>query len=303
MHDIIIVGGGPAGLTAALYARRNGKTALIIEKESFGGQMTHSPRIANYPGFPSVSGNELAEKMLSHALDFGAEIEIDSVSGIRDDGDGKTVLTESGAEFPCRAVILATGVRHRPLGLEGEEELIGEGVSYCAVCDGDFYAGKKVCVAGGGNSALQEALLLSDKCAGVTVLQDLDRLTGEASLQEALLRRPNVTVKTCVRLQALERGGSGLSGVRFTDTRTGEAGSIPCDGLFVAIGLIPENGAFAALADLTQEGYFDADERCLTRTAGIFAAGDCRRKEIRQIATAVADGAAAALAACRYLQR
>ena len=299
MHDILIVGGGPAGLTAALYALRNGRTCLVIEKDSFGGQITHSPRVENYPGIRTMTGNEFAEKLTDQVLSLGADIEVDKVTGIRREGEGYAADTESGVSFTARSVILANGVRHRSLGLEGEEDLVGEGVSYCAVCDGDFYTGRKVCVAGGGNSALQEALLLADKCEKVTVLQDLDHLTGEEPLRKALLAKTNVEVLTGVKIVRLDTTGGQFTGV--TVEKNGRAQGIPCDGLFVAIGLIPDNGAFADVAGLDGRGYYSSGEDCRTRTEGVFTAGDCRAKEIRQLTTAAADGACAALAACRYL--
>ena len=299
MHDVLVVGGGPAGLTAALYALRNGRTVLVIEKDSFGGQITHSPRVENYPGIKTMSGNEFAEKLTDQVLSLGADIEIDRVTGIRREGGGFAADTESGAAFTGRSVILANGVRHRSLGLEGEEDLIGEGVSYCAVCDGDFYTGRKVCVAGGGNSALQEALLLADKCEKVTVLQDLDFFTGEEPLRKALFSRSNVEALTGVRITRLNVTDGLFTGVTV-ETAGGEK-VIPCDGLFVAIGLIPDNEPFAGVAGLDARGYYASGEDCRTRTEGVFAAGDCRAKEIRQLTTAAADGAAAALAACRYL--
>ena len=301
MYDIIIVGGGPAGMTAALYARRNGKSALVIEKQGFGGQITHSPKVENYPGTLQMSGNEFADAMLDQILKQGAEIELETAVAVEDLGETKRVRTEEGSAFEGRAVILATGVKHRLLGLPGEEALIGEGISFCAVCDGDFYSGQTVCVAGGGNSALQEAVLLADKCRQVVILQDLPALTGEQKLQEALLARDNVRVICDTKITGLVTDGGALRGVAIESRTTGEVREIPCDGLFVAIGLIPENGPFAELAELNDWGYFDSDERCLTKTDGVFVAGDCRGKGVRQLTTAVADGATAALAACRYI--
>ena len=301
MYDVIIVGGGPAGMTAALYALRNGKTALVIEKNGFGGQITHSPKVENYPGFLQMSGNEFAEKMLEQIMAQGAEIELENVEALEDHGSFKAVLTEEGSRFEGRAVVLATGVEHRMLGLPGEEELVGEGVSYCAVCDGDFYSGKRVCVAGGGNSALQEALLLADKCSEVTVLQDLETCTGEQKLQDILFKRPNVRLRAGVKITGLKQENGALKGVEILEQGRESAETIACDGLFVAIGLIPRNQAFSRFADLNAYGYFDSDERCLTKTPGVYAAGDCRGKTVRQLATAIADGACAALAACRYI--
>ena len=301
MYDLIVAGGGPAGMTAALYALRNGKSVLVIEKAGFGGQITHSPRVENFPGTKTMSGNEFADALLDQILYQGAEIEIETVASITCEGDVRKVRTEEGSEYEAKAVVIAVGVRHRMLGLPGEEELVGEGVSFCAVCDGDFYTGKDVCVAGGGNSALQEAVLLSDKCSSVTILQDLPYLTAEEKLQETVRGRDNVTVITDVAVTGLLTENGGFTGVEITGRTDKEVRSINCDGLFVAIGLIPENGPFEELASLNEYGYFDSDEQCLTKTPGVFVAGDCRSKHVRQLTTAAADGAVAALAACRYI--
>lgn len=301
MHDIIVVGGGPAGMTAALYALRNGKSVLVIEKEGFGGQMMLSPKIENYPGELQIAGMQLADDMMNQILEQGADIEIELVTGVTANGDVWEVATEEGSVHQARAVIVATGVKHRMLGLPGEDDLVGDGVSFCAVCDGDFYADKVVCVAGGGNSALQEAVLLAEKCQEVIMLQDLEFFTGEEKLQDALFSRPNVSTHTNTAITALHVGDDGLCGVQIADRTTGVEQRIDCDGLFVAIGLIPENEPFSAFADLNDWGYFDSDESCTTKTPGFFVAGDCRSKTTRQITTAVADGAVAALAACRYL--
>ena len=301
MTDIIVVGGGPAGMTAALYAQRNGKFALVLEKHGFGGQITYSPKVENWPGTAQMSGNEYAEALLDQIMNQGAEVDLAEVTKIEDHGNFKRVFTDDGQERDAKAVVIATGVKHRMLGLPGENELIGEGISFCAVCDGDFYSGKTVCVAGGGNSALQEAILLAGKCEKVIMLQDLPEFTGEKKLQEILFARSNVEKHTGVKITALNTEEGNLCSVTVEPRDGGEARDIPCDGLFTAIGLIPENDAFADLADLNAWGYFDCDEDCLTRTPGIYAAGDCRSKKVRQLTTAVADGASAALAACRYI--
>ena len=301
-HDIIVVGGGPAGMTAALYALRNGKSVLVIEKNGFGGQITHSPKVENYPGTLQMSGNEFADKMLDQILAQGAEIEFENVIAVEDHGDHKVVKTEEGGVYEALAVVLATGVKHRMLGIEGEDELVGEGISFCAVCDGDFYTGRRVCVAGGGNSALQEAVLLSEKCSEVIMLQDLDFFTGEQKLQDVLFAKPNVKAFTGVGISRFIVKDGELCGLEIEEKKSGVKRIVECDGLFVAIGLIPENEPYKALADLNEYGYFDSDERCLTRTPGIYVAGDCRSKTVRQLTTAVADGASAALAACRYIQ-
>ncbi|MBR3167681.1 MAG: FAD-dependent oxidoreductase [Erysipelotrichaceae bacterium] len=300
VYDVIVVGGGAAGMTAALYALRNGKTVMILEKEGFGGQITHSPKVENFPGTLSMSGNEFADKLFDQILAQGAEFEIDDVVSV-EDGEVKTVRTADGNVYEGLTVILATGVKHRVLGVEGEEELIGEGISFCAVCDGDFYADKTVCVIGGGNSALQEAILLAEKCRKVIMLQDLSMFTGEERLQQTLFRRENVEAYTDQKVTGFQTADGRLTGVRTMDKKTGSETVYFCDGVFEAIGLIPKNDAFKELADLNDWGYFDTDERCMTKTPGIFVAGDCRQKTIRQLTTAVADGSSAALAACRYI--
>lgn len=300
MYDIIIIGGGPAGMTAALYAQRNGKQALVIEKQGFGGQITYSPQVENIPGFASLSGNEFADKFLEQILSQGAEVELENATTVTPCTEGFQVETEEGSTYTAPAVILATGVQHRLPGLPSEEDFIGNGISFCAVCDGDFYKNQTVCVAGGGNSALQEAILLSGKCKEVIMLQDLPFFTGEKKLQDILFARPNVKTYTGVRLASLLAEGDTLQGVEI-EKADGSREAIPCDGLFVAIGLIPKNDAFATLAALDAQGYFDSGEDCATRTPGLFVAGDCRRKTLRQVTTAACDGAVAAIAACRYL--
>ena len=297
MYDIIVVGAGPAGLTAALYALRASKSVLVIEQSTFGGQVTFSPKIENYPGIPEMSGNEFADKLLDQVLSMGAEVEMEKVTGISDLGGHKTVFAGNKA-YETKAVIIAVGVRHRQLGLPRENELVGNGVSYCAVCDGAFFKGQTVGVVGGGNSALQEAVLLSDLCEKVYVLQNLPYLTGEKKLVDILEGKDNVEFILEATVAELQ-GENELSGVKL-NTKDGEK-EISLNGLFVAIGLEPKNSAFADVTALDRNGYFDSDESCVTKSEGIFVAGDCRKKSIRQITTASADGAVAALAACRYI--
>ena len=299
-YDVLIIGAGPAGLTAAIYARRAGKSVLVLEKDTFGGQITFSPKLENYPGFETISGNELAQRMLEQAMALGADVDMDTVLGI-EDGAVKTVIGESG-RYEARAVIIAAGARHRRLGLPREEEMIGNGLSFCAVCDGAFYQDAHVAVIGGGNTALQEILLLAETCKKVTVVQNLAFLTGEQKMIDLVLARPNVEILYSTLCVGYE-GEAQLNGLRLQNTETGAEIGLSVDGAFLAIGTEPENQAFAALAPLNEAGYIKADESCTTPTAGIFAAGDCRTKAYRQVATAVADGAAAALNACRWLDR
>lgn len=298
IYDILIIGAGPAGLTAAIYARRAGKTVLVLEKETFGGQITFSPKLENYPGFGAISGNELAQRMLEQAMVMGAKVDMDTVLRI-EDGQIKTVVGESG-NYKARTVIIAAGARHRRLGLPGEEKMIGNGLSFCAVCDGAFYHSAHVAVIGGGNTALQEILLLSDICKKVTVIQNLGFLTGEKRMIDKVLTRPNVEIRystVCVGYN----GDSHLTGLRLHNTATGAMESVNVDGAFLAIGTEPNNQPFANLAPLNEAGYIRSDETCKTPTEGVFAAGDCRTKTYRQVATAVSDGASAALNACNWL--
>lgn len=299
MYDIIVIGGGPAGLTAALYARRANKSVLVIEKGSFGGQITYSPKVENIPGFLSLSGNEFAEKLVEQVLEQGADVEACEVLEVRD-GAVKTVITDEG-EFEGKAVIVAVGAKHRLLGLPNEEEYIGEGISFCAVCDGAFYEGKTVAVIGGGNSALQEAILLSDLAKKVYVVQNLDFFTGEKKLVEQLESKDNVEIILGNVVHELHGNGGELSAITIANETSGEEKKLTLDGMFIAIGLIPQNEAFKNILQLNDFGYADAGEDCLVKTAGVFVAGDCRSKRIRQVATAAADGAIAALAACDYV--
>jgi len=299
LYDILIIGGGPAGLTAATYARRAGKSVLVIEKNAFGGQITWSPRGENFPGFLSVTGAELGDKLLEQAMEQGAEAELDEVVSLRVESDGvKTAVCESGAEFQGRTLIVAVGAKPRMLGVEREEELVGSGVCYCAVCDGAFFAGQDVAVCGGGNAALQDALLLSETCRRVTLIHRRADFRGEQRLVDALKEKKNVELVMNARVTAL-LGDSELTGL--TVVQDGEERTLPVTGLFVAVGHQPDNGVFSELLALDEAGYAASGEDCMTKSAGVFVAGDCRKKGVRQLTTAVADGAVAALAACRYL--
>ena len=297
-YDLIIIGGGPAGLTAATYARRAGKSVLVLEKAAFGGQITWSPKVENFPGDLSVSGNELGDRFLDQAMSQGAEVELEEVSSVEKTDNGFQVLTDSGTSYSSRTVILATGAKPRMLGLPREEDFIGNGISFCAVCDGAFYNGKTVAVYGGGNSALQDALLLSETCSKVYLIHRRSTFRGESALVDALKARPNVTMLMETTIQSLQGEGE-LSSVQLNCA--GREELLPIDGLFVAIGHEPDLAAFAPLLSLDQAGYAHSGEDCLTPTPGLFVAGDCRAKSVRQVTTAAADGSVAALAACSYL--
>jgi thioredoxin reductase (NADPH) len=296
MYDIIVIGGGPAGLTAALYALRANKKVLVIEKETFGGQITFSPKVENIPGFTELSGNEFAEKLVEQVLYQGAEVESCEVLRV-ESGETKKVVTDNG-EFTSKAVIVATGAKHRLLGLSDEEKFIGEGISFCAVCDGAFYMNKTVAVIGGGNSALQEAILLSDLAKKVYIVQNLDFLTGEQKLQEQLKDNVEVILGSVVSEYL---GDSAITGIKIKNEKSGIEREISVDGVFLAVGLVPQNDAFSNILELDERGYANADADLKAKEDGVFVAGDCRIKRIRQVATAASDGAIAALSACEYI--
>lgn len=299
MYDIVIVGAGPAGLSAAIYGVRAGKSVLVLEEKIYGGQIINTPEVENYPGIRKISGYEFAENLYQQAMDLGAELKFEKAVKITDQGKTKTVVTDRG-EYLCGSVILATGAKNRHLGVEREQELTGAGISYCATCDGAFYKGKDVAVVGGGSTALEDARFLSGYCRTVWIIHRRDTFRGEERLVQALKDRDNIRYvmdSVPVRLN----GEGHLESVTVKNKNTGEETELPVAGLFIAIGQEPDNQAFADLAELDPKGYIRASEDCRTGTEGIFTAGDCRTKEVRQLATAAADGAVAALAACAYL--
>ena len=299
MYDIGIIGGGTAGMTAAIYGQRAGKKTIIIEGGVFGGQITSSPNVENYPGIASVSGSEFSMNLLDQAVKLGAETAMDQVTGIREE-DGVKIIETAGKEYPCRSVILATGVTHRHLGIPNEERLTGAGVSYCATCDGMFFRGRDVAVIGGGSTALQDAEFLSNYCRKVYLTHRRDEFRGEDSIVKRLQGKENVefilsaTVKEIIGDQAVER-------LIVNSKKSGKEFKLDVSGVFIAVGQIPKNEIFADVVKLDADGFILAAEDCITSRPGIFAAGDCRTKEVRQLTTAAADGAVAALAACKYI--
>lgn len=299
MYDIGIIGAGTAGMTAAIYGLRAGKSVLLIEGATFGGQITSSPRVENYPGIASMSGNEFAAALVDQALLFGAETEFAEVTGLRREEPYWVIVTEDG-EITCKSVILATGVTQRNLGLEKEEQLTGAGISYCAVCDGAFFKGQKVAVAGGGSTALQDAMFLSEYCEKVFLIHRRDAFRGETALAEQLKKKENVEFVLDTLVVGLD-GTDSLEGLWLEQKKTGERSRLSVSGLFVAIGQRANNERFADQVRLDEAGYIRAGEDCVTSAEGIFAAGDCRTKQVRQLTTAAADGAVAGLAACRYI--
>ena len=298
MAKIIIVGAGPAGLTAAIYARRAAKEVLVLEAMSYGGQIINTPDIENYPVEAHISGFDFATKLYKQAKDLGAEIRFEKVVEIRDEGRVKKVVTPKH-EYEAQAVILATGSENRKLGVANEEKLVGRGVSYCATCDGAFYKGKTVAVVGGGNTALEDALYLSDLCEKVYLIHRRDAFRGEEANSARLSERKNVefVLNSTVAELLFDKK---LEGV-VVKNKDGSEKTLSVSGLFVAVGRVPENQNFASLVELDEAGYAVSGENCRTKTPGVFVAGDNRRKEVRQLVTAAADGAVAATEAVKYL--
>ena len=300
MYEILIVGGGPAGLTAAMYAARAGKHVAVLERGSTGGQIVSARLVENYPGLPSVSGAELARQMTEQACTFGAEIVYTEAVGLAKTSAGFRVLCMDGVR-EAKAVILATGAAHRQLGLPGETTLVGCGISYCAVCDGAFYEGTDVAVVGGGDTALQDALFLANTCRSVTLIHRRNAFRASPHLVSRAERQENIRILRNYTVQKLLRFGDVLNGVEILHTETGNVEQLAVDGLFIAVGQAPQSTPFQE-AVAVENGYYLAGEDTKTSLPGVFAAGDGRKKQVRQLTTAVSDGAAAALAACRYLE-
>ena len=299
MYDIGIIGGGTAGLTSAIYGQRAGKKTVVIEHANFGGQIVSSHKVENYPAIASISGAEYSMNLLNQAMNLGAECAMEEVTGIRDEGEYKVIETK-GKEYECKTVIIATGVTHRHMGMEKEIKLTGAGVSYCATCDGAFFRGKDVAVIGGGNTALQDADFLSNYCNKVYLVHRRDEFRGDVSLVETLKTRENIEFVLSATVKDI-KGENMVEGILLNDKKTGEDFKIAVSGIFVAIGQIPQNQIFEDVVKLDDYGFILASEDCLTSHPGIFVAGDCRTKEVRQLTTAAADGAVAALAACKYI--
>ncbi|MBP3807728.1 MAG: thioredoxin-disulfide reductase [Eubacterium sp.] len=300
MVDVLIIGAGPAGLSAAIYVQRSGKKAVCLEALVVGGQIVNTPDIANYPGIKKTSGFEFSMGLYEQATELGAEVEYEKAVSIKKEEDDFHVLTESGKEFTSKAVIIATGAKNRHLGIDKEEALTGHGISYCATCDGAFYKKKDVAVNGGGNTALEDALFLSNYCNKVYIIHRRDEFRGEPDSLEAVKSKENVELVLNSTIDEI-KGDTALEAVVVKNKETGELREIPVAGLFIAIGQEPDNKDFEDVALLDKAGYIDAGEDCKTKTPGVFVAGDCRTKSVRQLTTAASDGAVAALAACAYI--
>ena len=298
-YDLIIVGAGPAGMTAALYALRAEKSVLLLDGAGYGGQITLSDCVENYPGIPSINGYDLAEGMMSQLRTLGVKLENANVTGIERAGDSFRVLTQTEI-YESRSVILATGVTHRKLGVTGEEKFLGRGVSFCAVCDGGFFRKKEVAVIGGGNTAVQDALYLAEFCQKVYLIHRREGFRAEERLLEKARSTPNIEIITNTVVTEM-KGELRLSALSLQSTVTGETRELAVSGAFEAIGSVPQNTAFGETVALDGDGYFAVGDHCTTEIKGLFVAGDCRQKKVRQLTTATADGTVAALAAIDYL--
>lgn len=298
IYDIGIIGGGTAGLTAAIYGQRAGRQTLVLEAANYGGQIVFSPKVENYPAIASISGAQYSMNLMEQASGLGAELRREQTTAVREENGNFVILTAEGV-YHCRSLILATGVTHRHLGLEKEEKLTGAGVSYCATCDGMFFRNRNTAVIGGGNTALQDAEFLANYCSKVYLVHRRDEFRGDAANVEVLRKKENVEFV----LNALPKeilGEQMVEGLVVADKESGKERKLDVAGIFVAVGHIPKNETFAELVELDEAGFIRAGEDCLTSHPGIFAAGDCRTKEVRQLTTAAADGAVAALAAVKY---
>lgn len=293
MYDIIVIGAGVAGMTSALYSLRANKKVLIIEKETIGGQISSSPLVENYPGYKAISGIELSNTLYDQIIDLGVDFEIDNVKKVEDFNDYKLVTTEYNS-YKSKAIIISTGCKHRPLGIENENKYIGKGISFCVLCDGAFYKGKDVAIIGGGNTALVSAIYLSEIVNKLYIIQMLDKFTAEEKLIEKLNKIKNIEYIFNSKVDK-------LYGDELLESIDVGQRNIKLDAVFVNIGLLPQNEVFKDLIKLDKYGYFESDESCKTNIDGIFVAGDCRSKKIRQLTTASSDGTIASIEACNYV--
>lgn len=301
MYDSIIIGCGPAGMTAALYLLRAGKSVLLLEKDSIGGQIAKSPRLENYPSIKSISGSDFADQLFEQITDLGAEFELEDVQSVTKDVDIFRVKTNFNM-YDAKTVIIATGCTHKHLGLPREEQLTGHGISYCAVCDGSFFAGQDVVIIGDANTALQYAISLADTSSHVFVATLFDKFFADDILIEKMKKVPNISYRHNLSTKQF-LGKDELEAVIFEDTGTNEEVTVPVKGAFICIGQEPHNEAFTEVVDLDPKGFIIVEKGQKTRTPGLFAAGDCTVKSIRQVVTATNDGAIAALEANNYLNR
>lgn len=301
MYDIVIIGGGAAGMTAALYSLRSGKTVLLIEKETIGGQISKSPRVENFPSIKEISGTEFSDNLFDQIMDLGCDFELDTITGIHKENN---IFYINGmfSNYEAKSVIIATGLEHRKINIEHEDDLIGNGVSYCAVCDGAFYKDEDVCLIGDGNTALQYSILLSNYCKKVYVCTLFNKFFGDDLLVKKLKERENIEIIHNISLKKF-LFDTDLNGLIFENTKDNSSLELKVKACFIAIGQIPNNNIFENLVELDNNGYILVDENLETKTEGLFVAGDCRQKKVRQLTTAVSDGAMASVGAVNYIDK
>ena len=301
IYDIVVIGGGAAGMTAALYSLRSGKTVLLIERETIGGQISKSPRVENFPSIKEISGTEFSDKMFDQIMDLGCEFELDTVVSVNKENNLFYINGEYN-KYQAKAVIIATGLEHRKINVEPEDALIGKGVSYCAVCDGAFYKDEEVCLIGDANTALQYSLLLSNYCKKVYVCTLFDKFFADDILVSRLRKRENVEIYHNLLLKEFKYSDE-LDGLVFENTQDLTKKEFTVKACFIAIGQIPNNDIFSNLVELDKNGYILVDNDLQTKTEGLFVAGDCRQKKVRQLTTAVSDGAMASVGAVSYIDK
>ena len=300
-YDVIVIGAGPGGLTAALYASRANLSVLILDRGLYGGQMNNTDAIDNYPGFTEIKGPELGEKMYNSVMKFGSEFEYGDVQSVTIDGDNKVVKTDTG-EYSAPALIIATGADHRHLNVPGEEEYSGKGVSYCAVCDAAFFRDEDIAVIGGGDSAIEEGIYLAQSAKSVTVIHRRDQLRAQPTLQKRAFANDKINFIWNGITESIDGDGQRVTGVTYKDKETGEEKQLATRGVFIYVGVIPQTAPFKELGITDEQGWIPTDDHMRTKADGIFALGDVRAKDLRQIANAVGDGSIAGQAAYNYLQ-
>ncbi len=304
-YDVIIIGAGPAGLTAAIYVQRAGLHALVLEEYVCGGQIANTPEVENYPAVTKISGVDLSMNLYNQAVEQGAQVLFEGVGSVALEGREKNVTTKGGRTYAAKAIIIANGAKRRKLGIPGEEELAGKGVSYCATCDGGFYKGKTTVVVGGGNTAVEDALYLANLCEQVHIVHRRDAFRAGRVLTDALQKQENITIHfDAVPVEVESNTSTGMvSGLRIRSVKTNREETISAQGVFVAVGLVPDNSMFSGQITLDPAGYIEAGEDTRTNIPGVYAAGDTRSKSLRQIVTAAGDGAVAASEAGNYIMQ
>ncbi len=301
MYDVLIAGAGTAGMTAGIYVQRAGKKALVLDEKGYGGQIVNTATVENYPGFVNISGTEFTERIHEQAVELGVDFKVEKVKNV-EKKDGVFVVSTGDSQYEVKSVIIATGVKNRELGIPGEEKFKGSGVSFCATCDGNFFKGRDIAIIGGGNTALEDAEVMSGIANKVYLVHRRDEFRGDKLTVKRLSVKDNV--EFVLNSKPVEiTGGFAVDGLKVENTEDGSPKTLKVDGVFVAVGQTPDNKVFEGLVKLDSAGYVEAGEDCLTSAEGIFVAGDCRTKKVRQLTTAASDGSVAAAGAVEYINR